>query len=176
MRQITEKDLMAICPRLDKDRAAIIAASLNPAMEWANIDTPERQAAFLSQCAHECDGFMTMREYASGREYEGREDLGNTEEGDGERYAGRGYIQITGRANYTQAAADLDLDLVNSPELAESPEGAAYVSAWYWNSRNLNRFADSGDFITLTRRINGGLNGLASRKIYWARAKEVLGC
>ena len=175
MNKITMEILQAIVPSLDEDRAQLIADSLNPALAWASIDTPERQAAFLAQCAHECDGFKTMREYASGREYEGREDLGNTEDGDGERYAGRGYIQLTGRANYTQAAADLNLDLVNQPELAESPEGAAYVSAWYWNSRKLNRFADSGDFITLTRRINGGLNGLKSRQVYWARAKEVLG-
>jgi predicted chitinase len=174
MEPITAEILMAIVPRLDSDRAQALVDLLNPAMEWADISTPQRQAAFLAQCAHECDGFKTMREYASGAEYEGREDLGNTEEGDGVRFAGRGFIQLTGRDNYTACGKDLQIDLVNNPELAEG-EYAGYVSAWFWNNNGLNRFADSGDFITLTRRINGGLNGLASRRIYWARAKEALG-
>ena len=172
---ITPDILQQIVPSLDGDKAAEVAGALNPAMEWASINTPEREAAFIAQCAHEADAFKTMREYASGRAYEGREDLGNTEDGDGPRFKGRGYIQITGRANYTQAAQDLNLDLVNHPEIAETPEAAGYIAAWYWNSRNLNRYADSGDFRTLTRRINGGLNGLADRMAYWQRAKEALG-
>lgn len=172
---LTAEILQRIVRRLDDDKAQEVVGALNPAMKWADISTPERIAAFVAQCAHESDGFNTMREYASGREYEGREDLGNTEEGDGERFAGRGYIQITGRYNYERAGKDLDLDLVNNPEWAESPELAGYIAAWYWNSRNLNRYADAGDFITITRRINGGLNGLASRKAFWARAKEALG-
>lgn len=172
---ITSEQLRQIVPSLDEEKAQEVAAALNPAMEWAEINTPERQAAFIAQCAHECDAFKTMREYASGAEYEGREDLGNTEEGDGERFAGRGYIQITGRFNYAAAGRDLNLDLVNNPEMAETPELAGFIAAWYWHSRNLNRYADSGDFRTLTRRINGGLNGLADRQRYWARAKEALG-
>ncbi len=180
MSQITKEILQAIVPNLDDDRAQMVADSLSPAqgmspLDWAEINTPERQAAFLAQCAHECDGFRTMREYASGREYEGREDLGNTEEGDGIRFAGRGYIQLTGRANYTQAGADLNLDLVNQPEIAESPEGAAWVSVWFWFNHNLNNWADQGDMRRITKIINGGYNGLQSRMAYWARAKEALG-
>ncbi|MCL4502093.1 MAG: hypothetical protein M1438_09580 [Deltaproteobacteria bacterium] len=172
---ITPEILQEIVPSLDYNKAQEVADALNPAMDWADITTPERQAAFIAQCAHESDHFKTMREYASGRAYEGREDLGNTEPGDGPRFKGRGYIQITGRSNYTQAAQDLDLDLVDNPEIAETPEAAGYIAAWYWNSRNLNRYADAGDFRTITRRINGGYNGWADRVAFWERAKDALG-
>ena len=175
MADITAEILQAVVPSLDDDKAQEVSGALNPAMDWASINTPERQAAFIAQCAHESDSFRTMREYASGQEYEGRDDLGNTEDGDGRRYKGRGYIQITGRANYTQASQDLGYDLVNNPLLAETPEYAGYIAAWFWNSRNLNKYADAGDIITITRRINGGLNGLDSRLAFWARAKEALG-
>jgi len=175
---LTPEVLQKIVPRLDDGKAQEVAEALTPAMEWADISTPTRLAAFIAQVAHESGGFRYMRELGPDSyfdRYEGREDLGNTEPGDGLRFKGRGYIQITGRDNYTQAGADLELDLVNQPEMAETPQVAAYIAAWFWNNRNLNRFADSGDFITLTRRINGGLNGLAERQAYWARAKEALG-
>jgi predicted chitinase len=172
---LTAETLQIIVRRLDDDRAQEVVDALNPAMDWADITTPARIAAFVAQCAHESDGFKTMREYASGVEYEGREDLGNTEDGDGQRFAGRGYIQITGRYNYEAAGKALDLDLVNNPEWAGTPRLAGYIAAWYWNSRNLNKYADQGDFITITRRINGGLNGLKSRQTYYARAQEALG-
>ncbi len=178
MIMLTPEILKRIVHRLDNDKAQEVAEALDPAMEWADITTPEREAAFIAQVAHESGGFQYMRELGPDSyfdRYEGREDLGNTEPGDGLRFKGRGYIQITGRYNYTQAGADLDLDLVNQPEMAETPQVAAYIAAWFWNRKDLNRFADSGDFITLTRRINGGLNGLANRKSYWARAKEALG-
>jgi putative chitinase len=189
MREITAEDLQAIVPGLSEERAALVAASLNPAMAWAGIDTLERQAPFIAQCAHESDHFKTMREYASGRAYEGREDLGNTEPGNGVRFKGRGFIQVTGRANYTQAGADLNLDLVNNPELAESPEVAGYIAAWFWltggnsleNPRkpDCNDMADRGDFRGITKRINGQADGphthLAERIEIWERAKEVLG-
>ena len=172
---LTAQFLQQVVRRLDDDKAQEVADALNPAIEWADITTPDRIAMFVAQCAHESDGFKTMREYASGREYEGREDLGNTEEGDGERFAGRGYIQITGRYNYELAGLALDLDLVNNPEWAESPELAGYIAAWYWNSRNLNRYADIGDFYTITKRINGGTRGWDSRVAFWSRAKKALG-
>lgn len=175
---VTPEILQRIVRGLSDDKAQEVAEALGPAMEWADITSPEREAAFIAQVAHESCGFKHMRELGPDSyfdRYEGREDLGNIYEGDGLRFKGRGYIQVTGRANYTQAGKDLELDLVDNPEQAEEPWAAAYIAAWYWNSRNLNRFADSGDFRTLTRRINGGLNGLADRQRYWTRAKEALG-
>ena len=106
-------------------------------------------AAFLGQCAHESAKFTTTKEFADGSQYEGRKDLGNVKPGDGPKYKGRGFIQITGRANYTQAAKDLGIDLVNHPELAERPDVATKVSLWYWKTRvqpkisNFNNY--SGD-------------------------------
>lgn len=202
---ITAKILQAIVGRLDDEEAQAIAEALNPAMEWAEINTLKREAAFIAQWAHETQGFTKLVEnlnysvhgllavfpryfteeqaedYArqperiANRVYANRMGNGDEESGDGWRYRGRGYPHLTGKDNYVRAGADLDLDLVNQPEMGEGHQIGAYLAAWFWNDRNLNRYADSGDFITLTRRINGGLNGLADRQKYWARAKEALG-
>lgn len=131
-----------------------------------------RRAHLFAQLAHESDGFRTTREYASGRAYEGRADLGNTQPGDGVRYKGRGLIQLTGRANY-QAYSVLfpDDDIVETPELVEQFPYALEVSLAYWKNRNLNKFADADDIRTITRRINGGLNGFADRQAWLIRAK-----
>ncbi|XQU68217.1 glycoside hydrolase family 19 protein [Cupriavidus sp. H18C1] len=87
---------------------------------------------------------------------------------------GGGLIQITGRKNYLLCGFALELDLLARPELLEQPVAAAASAAWYWHHRNLNRFADAGDFVGLTRAINGGTNGLADRRALWARAKTML--
>ncbi|MEE5057164.1 glycoside hydrolase family 19 protein [Pseudomonas alliivorans] len=104
------------------------------------------------------------------------ERLGNTPEadGDGSKYRGRGLIQITGRANYAECGEALGLDLIHHPELIEQPEHAAMPAAWYWGSRGLNSLADKGDFIQITRRINGGTNGLADRQALYEQALKVL--
>lgn len=104
--------------------------------------------------------------------------LGNGDEtsGDGWRFRGRGIFQITGRANYSACSKSLfgDDRLVESPELLEQPEGACRSAAWFWQSRELNQWADSGDIKTLTLRINGGLNGWQERADYFARANIAL--
>ncbi|CAB4188147.1 COG3179 Predicted chitinase [uncultured Caudovirales phage] len=141
-----------------------------------DISTPERRAAFLSQLAHESAQMNTTREYASGEMYEGREDLGNTHEGDGRRFRGRGLIQLTGRANYTRYSQWAGIDYVRNPEWLERPEDACRVSGWFWDSHGLNELADEGDFKKITRRINGGTNGWADREQFWQRAKIALGC
>ena len=87
---------------------------------------------------------------------------------------GRGLIQITGRHNYAQAGRALELPLLQAPELLEQPQNAANSAGWYWSSRNLNRFADSGDFRGLTRAINGGYNGMDDRLRLWDMAKAAL--
>jgi predicted chitinase len=120
-------------------------------------------AAFMGQCAHESAKFTTTKEFSNGTQYEGRADLGNTQPGDGARYKGRGFIQITGRANYTAAGKALGIDLVNHPELAERPDIATKVSIWYWNTRvkpNVGNFANTKD---VTQKVNGGVNGLQQR-------------
>lgn len=102
--------------------------------------------------------------------------LGNTPEadGDGQKYRGRGLIQITGRANYSECGEALGLDLINQPELLEQPQYAAMSAAWFWSTRGLNALADQKDFAKITRRINGGLNGQADRQSLYEKALKVL--
>lgn len=148
------------------------------ASDYAIDANPDRMAGFLGECAHESLGFTLTRELwgptPAQRGYEGRADLGNMQAGDGFLYRGRGLIQITGCANYTDAARDLGLDLVNHPELAEKPDGAVLVALWFWRRRNINALCDARDWTGLTRRVNGGTNGLAERLAYINRALGVL--
>lgn len=123
-------------------------------------------AAFMGQSAHESDGFKTVKEYASGAAYEGRRDLGNTQPGDGVKYKGRGFIQITGRANYTEAGKALNLDLVNHPELAETPANAAKVTWWYWKNKVRPAIGNFSNTLAVTKKVNGGINGLKAREKY----------
>jgi predicted chitinase len=120
-------------------------------------------SAFLAQCAHESAKFTTTKEFADGSQYEGRKDLGNVNPGDGVKYKGRGFIQITGRANYTQAAKDLGIDLVNHPELAEKPDVATKVSLWYWKTRVQPKISNFTNTKAVTKKVNGGVNGLQQR-------------
>lgn len=148
-------------------------------MDAYGIDTPQRKAMFLAQIGHESDSLIFVKEIwgptPSQSGYEGRADLGNTQPGDGSLYRGRGLIQITGRANYAAASMALDIDCLDNPALLEEPENAAMVSAWFWHEKNLNQYADTGDIVTCTRRINGGENGLADRTARWNVAKKSLG-
>ena len=132
-----------------------------------------RRQMFLAQLAHESDGFKTTREYASGSAYEGRSDLGNTQEGDGRRYRGRGLIQLTGRANYREFSKLLDVNIEDNPDVVETFPYALEVSTLFWSERGLNGIADTGDFRKVTRRINGGYNGMADRERYFEIAKQL---
>ena len=171
-------DLMrAVAPDADDETLLRFLGPLNATCGQFDITTSQRMAAFLAQVAHESGGFRYVREIASGAAYEGRLDLGNTEPGDGELFAGRGLIQLTGRSNYRSAsfARYGDERLLLAPQLLERPDLAAWVAGWYWHSRDLNALADVGDFQTITRRINGGLNGQADRERRWKAAKAELG-
>lgn len=143
------------------------------------ITTPARIAAFLAQVGHESGSFVYTREIwgptAAQQRYEGRADLGNIYPGDGARFRGRGLIQVTGRANYAKASAALGLDLIAHPELLEEKPMAARSAAWWWDAHGCNEIADSGDLLRLTKRINGGTNGLEDRKQRWEIAKQALG-
>lgn len=148
---------------------------LSKHMTAYNIDTPLRASHFLAQACHESAHFRTLHEYASGAAYEGRKDLGNVYAGDGVRYKGRGIFQLTGRANYRAYGALLGLDLENNPELAADPEISVRVACEYWKHKGLNGWADRDDLNEITRRINGGYNGLSDRAACLARAKQALG-
>lgn len=104
----------------------------------------------------------------------GAKNLGNTQSGDGARYIGRGYKQLTGRANYAACGAGIDLPLLAAPELLEQPDAAALSAGWFWHSRRLNDLADLDDIEAVTKKINGGLIGLAERKAWLTKFKAVL--
>lgn len=170
---ITVDELEQIMPHAG-GRAARFADALRRAMEEFDINTPQRQCAFLAQIAHESGQLRYVRELASGNAYEGRADLGNVCDGDGVRFKGRGLIQITGRSNYERCGRELGLDLVNQPELLEETDAACRSAAWFWQRRGLNELADADDFRAITKRINGGYNGYEDRLAFYRRAQEVL--
>lgn len=172
---ITIDDLKAIMPLAATSKIQQFVTPLNAAMSEFNIaDNGLREAAFIAQLAHESGGFYYVKELASGGAYEGRKDLGNIEIGDGVKYKGRGLIQITGRANYEKCGLALDLPLLATPQLLEEPDNACRSAGWYWSTHGLNELADKGDFLLITKRINGGTNGLQDRLAYYDRAKTVL--
>ncbi len=168
---ITALQLHQIMPHA-RSKVEMFLEPLNSAMDEFQIDTPQRQAAFLAQVAHESGELRYVEEIASGAAYEGRADLGNTEPGDGKRFKGRGLIQCTGRINYGACGIALGLDLVTSPELLELPENACRSAAWFWSEHHCNELADADNFRGITLKINGGLNGQADRLAYWETAKE----
>ncbi|WP_308582188.1 glycoside hydrolase family 19 protein [uncultured Pseudomonas sp.] len=174
---ITEQQLLQILPNAGRN-AGVFVPALNTAMNRYGIVGSARAAAFIAQVGHESGQFCWLKELwgptAQQVGYEGRADLGNTVKGDGSKYRGRGLIQITGRANYAACGEALGLDLINQPELLEQPQYAAMSAAWFWSTKGLNTLADQGDFVKITRRINGGINGLADRQALYDKALEVL--
>lgn len=157
------------------ERAAELALGANVHIPAAAINANTlRFAHFFAQLGHESGGFSYMEEIASGAAYEGRKDLGNTQPGDGRRYKGRGPIQLTGRANYRDYGRRLGIDLENHPEIAAIPSLGMLTACTYWTVTGLNAFADKDDVLTITRRINGGTNGLADRKQRLAVMKGLL--
>lgn len=180
---ITEQQLLQILPNAGQ-QAGVFVSGLNMAMAKWKIDTPKRQAAFLAQVGHESGQLRYLRELGSDQ-YLSKYDtgslaqkLGNTSapDGDGQRYRGRGLIQITGHDNYLRCSLALfgDDRLLRTPELLEQPQWAAASAAWFWSVNGLNSLADKEQFNTITRRINGGLNGLEDRLQLWTRARAVL--
>lgn len=160
-------------------RAAVWAPIIMAAAEKWSIDTPLRLAGFVAQVAHESGRLVYVSELwgptAAQARYEGRKDLGNTQPGDGSRFRGRGLIQVTGRANYRRAAEALGIDCEARPQLLALPEYAAESAAWFWTTHGLNALADARDIVGMTRRINGGTNGLADRQSLYRGACAALG-
>ena len=173
------------------------------------INTPQRIAAFIAQCAHESNNFLALRENLNYRwqtlrkifpkyfptdelaqqyaqmpnkqqaianlVYANRMGNGPPESGDGYRYSGKGLIQLTGRDNYTWFAASLQISVEEAAEYLETFEGAAQSACWFWETYRLNTWADTGDILTLTKRINGGTIGLQDRIKHYEHALHVLG-
>ena len=180
---LTDPQLQQIMPNLARAQRALYLPHLNRAMQAHAIDTALRSAAFVAQLAHESGEFRWMEEIwgptAAQLRYEPpgelAQRLGNTQPGDGKRFKGRGPIQITGRFNYGKYGELLGIDLLTDPARAAAPEIAFATAALYWQSNGLNDLADARQFVAITRRINGGTNGLAERQAYYERAKAVLG-
>ncbi|VVP54940.1 glycoside hydrolase family 19 protein [Pseudomonas fluorescens] len=174
---ITVQQLLQILPSAGK-QAGVFVPVLNTAMQRFQFVGDKRMAAFIAQIGHESGQLRYVREIwgstPSQVKYEGRADLGNTVAGDGLKYRGRGLIQITGRANYAACGEALGVDLINHPELLEQPQYACLSAAWFWATKGLSALADVDKFESITRRINGGLNGLADRLQLWERARAVL--
>lgn len=183
---LTAVQLKSIMPRLTEQRNGELLPFLTSAMAEFAIEAPARAAAFLAQLAHESGQFRFMEEIwgptDAQRRYEPvtklSKDLGNTGAGDGRRFKGRGPIQLTGRANYKRFGDLLGVDLVADPPRAANPDVAFRVAGLFWSKKGLNELADltTGDaFKEITRRINGGFNGLADRQAFHAVARRVLG-
>jgi putative chitinase len=155
----------------------LYAGPLASKMVAAAITTPLRQAHFLAQLGHESGELRYTEELASGDAYEGRRDLGNTAPGDGRRFKGRGLIQLTGRANYQAYSDAIGRNLVDGDNphlLATDPDLAVDVACWFWQTHGLSGLADRDDVIGITKKINGGLNGLPDRERLLGRGRFFL--
>jgi len=173
------------------------------------INTPQRIAAFIAQCAHESGGFTALKENLNykpatlrklfgkyfptdalaeeycakpnkqeaiaNRIYASRMGNGDEASGDGYKYCGRGLIQLTGKSNYIAFADSLQISPEEASQYLSTFEGAAQSACWFWEANNLNQWADKGDILTLTKRINGGTIGLEDRIKHYEHALHVLG-
>ena len=176
---VTREQLLILAPTakawIINDLAINFSAIAEP---YGILESPRRLCHFLAQAAHESAGFRTLEEYGGEpywNRYEGRLDLGNTCAGDGVRYHGRGIFQLTGRANYRTMGGRISLALEDDPHLAGEGEVSLRTACEYWKARRLQSPADSNDISEVTRRINGGFNGLMERKLYFRRAWSIWG-
>lgn len=174
---ITLAELRKIMP-FARSRADAAIEHLNAAMVEFEINNPLREAAFLAQVAHESGELRYVHELASGADYDTGPKaiaLGNTPEadGDGQRNKGAGYIQITGETNLSACAAHFGIAREEIVAWLQTPEGASRSAAWFWKEHGLNVLADRGDFLRITKIINGGTTHYKERVAYYERAKDV---
>ena len=174
---LTYDELRRLSPRGKRDILEGIAAHSSILEAYGLLENKLRLCHFLAQAAHETAGFRTLVEYGRTRyfqrRYGHRRDLGNLTPLDGSRYRGRGIFQLTGRANYRRFGKALGIDLEANPLLAKDPEISLRIACEYWRQHNLNRLADRHDVRSITRRINGGYNGLRDRRRFLARALSI---
>jgi putative chitinase len=184
--------------------AAKFLTPLNKVCDKYEINTPLRIAGFLAQCGHESGGFrLTVEnmnysasrllivferyfnadsaknyefkpEKIANRVYADRMGNGDEASGDGWKYRGRGLIQLTGKDSYAAFSMAADNNALVEPELVEQPEFAAMSAGWYWDTRKINALADNKDIVGMTRRVNGGINGLDDRQMRYSRLISVL--
>jgi putative chitinase len=181
---VSKTDFRSLFSSVSSDRTDTLYPWFNKALDNILDDKMGNNdcniiAAFSAQIGHESAGLMLFEELASGEAYEGRcSKLGNCQTGDGVRFKGRGAIQITGRSNYQALSNSVGNDYINKPELLVLPSNGFEASVWYWNSNKLNKYCTGkvNDFFELTRRINGGTNGIDDRLNRWNNAKTVLQC
>ncbi len=170
---ITKEQLQKIFP-FAKGKIDIYLPFFNKYADQYQVNNNLRIAAFLAQIGHESGQLKYVEELASGQSYEGRKDLGNIFTGDGVKYKGRGLIQITGRANYSEISKDFGIDFVSDPKKLSQPEWAVRSAFWFWQKKGLNALADLKDLEGITKKINGGLNGQSDRLSLYNKALEVL--
>ena len=177
---VTAGELERIWPEANPADIERFTGPLNETLRRYGMDTPLRAAHFLAQVGHE-SGQLKWKEELWGpteaqQEYEGREDLGNTEPGDGRRFKGRGLIQLTGRANYRKYGTHMGMNLTRggNPEKVAQPRLAVDVAGWYFDRRVPYPKIDADDVRGVTRAVNGGLNGLDDRQAILRRAKRAL--
>lgn len=201
--ELTQDQLKQIIPK--NQYVSYWYTALEQLLPQYEINTPDRIAAFLAQCAHESGGFVFIKENLNyrwqslrkvfpkyfpsdelaqqyekkpekiaNRVYANRMGNGPEESGDGYKFCGRGLIQVTGRENYSWFAASLHISPEEASEYMETFEGAAQSACWFWESNNLNQWADKRDILTLTKRINGGTIGLEDRKKHYEHCLHIL--
>jgi len=178
---ITVPQILKFAPGSQKV-ADIVVKNFNEYADKYEVNTPLRISAFLAQLIHESNSFKNTREIwgptKAQTRYEGRKDLGNIFPGDGARFKGRGLIQITGRTNYaavSKALTGKENTFLDNPDLLSIYPFAMTSAFWFWTGRNLNRYADIQYFETITKRINGGLNGFAERIEIYNRINKEFG-
>ena len=173
----TPQQIAKIAPRCPNP--TLVAQLLYTTMAPQNMLSINRAAAFIGQLCLESQEFNKTLEDGNGAIYEGRRDLGNIVPGDGPKYRGRGYLQITGRNNYTALSRAINIDLVNYPNLLCNPDLAMSGSIWWWINRlpnnGMNLLADAWNVQQITRMVNGGYNDLQARIVYSNRAQQILG-
>jgi len=199
-----EAQQLAEAAKIDLAHAEALMPGMEAAIQHAELNTPERLAAFIAQCGHESGGFKyfeenlnykaeslirtwpshfneeNAHEYAhnpekiANRAYANRGGNGDEESGDGWANRGRGAIQLTFKENYEACSRDLGFDFISDPDAVSTPEGALLTAAWFWKKNNLNHHVDNNDFVGLTKAINGGTLGLEDRVARFNHVMSVL--
>lgn len=174
MLPVTKLQLQSIYREAKVSLIDLYLEPINQTLQRFDLNTLERQRMFLAQIGHESGQLRYTEELVSGVAYEGRKDLGNIQSGDGVKYKGRGLIQITGRTNYALCSLALDLPLLETPGLLAQLPASVLSAGWFFQNNNLNSYCDKVDFYGLTKRINGGLNGIEDRVLLYKRACEAI--
>lgn len=171
----SKSELRKMIPYATSENIEKFYTPLHDAMVKAKINTKNRIAHFLAQIIHESGSLKYKEEIASGEAYENRKDLGNIKKGDGKKFKGRGLIQLTGRSNYQQFGKSLNLGnkLLENPSLVSDTEYSIQAACWFWSKHKLNELADEDNIEAITKKINGGTNGLTDRKKHLKHIQKI---